>query len=341
MKIIYFLFLFPCVLFGQQIDKAQFGFTIRATFEIPAYSDKILQKSENEPKFNFRISASAGVANRWVSDNLYPSVNLELQLYKGGIGGAKRYYNLEKKDSITEKFSKKINTAFENSNPKKVDFPLQLDAILAFTLTAGFVNDHPDHNSLLRYFSDFATPSLRNPYSSSLSLGTNMVITTDSRRKFQRLGFFNLNVKGVQLSYYNDGGFGFRNINLGDKEDRFYTGGGSLSYDFTDKNNWITIEVSAHKFTGNTKSAFEFSNETESKTVRYKDPSQYPYNKSVLRANFIYQNHHDFGFGFSFSAFNKFDIQHFIHRLTSDSYHIVLEKPYYYLEPYFLYHTKN
>lgn len=336
MKIIYSLFLFPCVLFGQQIDRAQFGFSIRATFDIPIYSEKILRVPGNEPPANFRISASAGVGDRWVSDNLYPSINLELQLYKGGLGGAKRFY--VKKDSITEKSLKKTDSS---TIKKKIDFPLQLDAVLAFTLTAGFVNDHPDRNSLLRYFSDFATPSLRNPYSSSLSLGTNMVITTDSRRKFQRLGFFNLNVEGVQLSYYNDGGFGFRNINLGDKEDRFYTGGGNLSYDFTDKNNWITIELSAHKFTGNTKSAFEFSNETESKTVRYKDTSQYPYNKSLLRANFIYQNSHDFGFGFSFSAFNKFDIQHLIHRLTSDSYHIVLEKPYYYLEPYFLYHVKN
>lgn len=313
-----FLLLIPVGIFSQIPDKPQFGFSIRGVINILPVNKN--WRYENEPKFNFRVSANAGIANRWATDYLYPSLNLEIQLYKGGIGGR-----------------------YQSGNDEKFPYPFQLDAILAFTLTSGFINHHSDNYSHLRYFADFAAPSLRNPYKSSLSLGTNLVLTTDSKREFQRLGFLNVNIQGVQLSYYNDGGSLMRDLRLGDREDRYYTGGGTVSYDITDQNLPMSIELSGHKFTGYTKSAFEFSNEAKSKTVRYKDLDQYSYNKGVWRLNIYTLNNDKTNYGMSLSYYNskKVDVQHVIHRITSDAYHIVLNKSYMFLEPIIMYNYNS
>jgi hypothetical protein len=312
-----FIFLqLPVILYSQFFDKPQTGFSIRASINILPVIKNSLTRSGNEPKINFHVSASAGIGDYWADNVFYPSINLELQLYNGGFGAGCRC--------------------------QKIKFPVQLDTILAFTLTSGFMNNN-DQYALLRYFSDFATPSLKNPYSSSVSIGTNFIITTDSKKEtLQRIGFINFNIEKFQLSYYNDGGFGIRQLQLGDGEDRYYTGGGTLSYDFVDNKNLISLELSAHKFTGYTKSAFDFSNETESKAVRYNDVTQYIYNKSLWRFNFLNQSSKNPGYGLSVSYFNSknADIQYLIHRMISNSYHIILDRQYIYFEPIIMYKSK-
>lgn len=314
MKIVVLLIALNCLpLYSQgnePINQVQLGATIKAKFEFAP-------NSKNEPIINFRISSSVGAASHWLSNDLYPSVNAEFQLYNGGFGSRSM------KDFRYATF----------------------DAIVAFTLTAGHLysgstaNGSMARNVPLRYFSDFAIPSLQTPYNYSFSLGTNLVFTTDRGRSFQRLGFFNFNHSGVQLSYYNDG-TPFQHFLLGDGKDRYYTGGGTLSYNngYGSPSNLrsYSIEVSYHKFTGYCENSFELSSDLNSSNVDYHDPFQRKYNKSLWRVN-VFTNGLKEGKGITYAYYNStsWDGQHLIHWFVKNSYHIVPYKGYWDIEPSF------
>lgn len=301
-KILYSLFFITTIAPAQEIsliDKIQYGATLKAKIEFTP-------NSKNEALLHFKISSCLGVAGRWMVDELYPSIHSELQLYNGGLGSRSLPSNRY----------------------------LTFDAIVALTLTAGHLHDNFKTNSSvvnrlnpLRYFADFATPALQNPYNYSLSLGTNMVITSDKVRHFQRLGFLNLNHSGLQLSYYNDG-TPFQHFFLGDGKDRYYTGGGVLSYDngigHFDQLRSYSFEVAYHKFSGYNRNSFELSNSINASNVDYKNTDQRYYNKSLWKLT-VQSNDTNNGFGMGFLAYNsiRFDGQHLIHWLIDNSYHIV------------------
>lgn len=291
------------------INQAQYGATLKAKIEFAP-------NTENRPAVIFRLSSSVGVAGKWLSEDIYPSVNCEFQFYNGGLGS--------RSDSLT-----RYNT---------------FDAILAFTMTAG----NPDEsfrrniepitrNVPLRYFADFAVPSMQNPYNYSVSLGTNLIWSTDGARLFQRIGFFNLNASGVQLSYYNDG-TPFQHALLGDGKDRYYTGGGVLSYNngygSINELRSYSIEISYHKFTGFNLSSFELANSLSLSNVDYREEYQKNFNKSLWKFNFLSNNHHQgVGGALSFYNSNRFDGQHQIHWIVNNSFHIVPYKSFIAIEP--------
>lgn len=301
-NVIYLFFFLNFIAHSQEeslIDKVQYGGTLKAKIEFTP-------NSKNEPLINFRISSCLGIASKWLADELYPSVNTEIQLYNGGLGS--------------------------RSLPQSRYFTL--DGIVAFTLTAGHLHaNFSDHmatvnrNIPLRYFADFAIPAIQNPYNYSISLGTNLVFTTDSGRMAQRLGFLNLNHSGLQLSYYNDG-TPFQHFFLGDGRDRYYTGGGVLSYNngfgTYDQFQSYSFEASYHKFSGYNQNSFELSNSINASNVDYKNTDQRYYNKSLWKFN-VQSNDTYNGFGVAFSAYNsvRFDGQHLIHWLIDNSFHIV------------------
>lgn len=281
------------------IDQVQYGATLKAKVEFTP-------NSKNEAVINFRVSSCFGVAGKWMADELYPSINTEVQLYNGGLGS--------------------------RSLPK--NRYLTLDGIVAFTLTAGHLHDNfgpamamVNRNNPLRYFADFAIPSLQNPYNYSISLGTNLIFTSDSGRMFQRVGFLNLNHSGLQLSYYNDG-TPFQHFFLGDGKDRYYTGGGVLSYNngmgTYDQFQSYSFEASYHKFSGYNQNSFELSNSINASNVDYKNTDQRYYNKSLWKFN-VQSNDTYNGFGVACAAYNsvRFDGQHLIHWLIDNSFHIV------------------
>lgn len=291
------------------IDKLQYGCSLKAKIELGC-------NSRNEPLINFRISSNFGVAGKWIYNELYPSINTEFQWYNGGLGSRSNVGN-------------RYNT---------------FDAIIAFTLTAGHLHDEFKGNAVwtarsipLRYFADFAMPALQNPYNSSISIGTNLVFTSDQARSFQRLGFLNLNYGGVQLSYYNDG-TPFQRILLGDGKDRYYTGGGVLSYNqgsgnFTDLKSY-SIEISYHKFSGFNENSFEIANTINTSNVEYKDNYQQEFNKSLWKFNFLSNNENNsVGMALSFYNSVRFDGQHLIHWLINNSFHLVPYEFYYTIEP--------
>ena len=212
------------------------------------------------------------------------------------------------------------------------------DIITAFTFTAGFNNRFissratPDISNIrmmpLYYFADFVNPAMQNPYNYSLSVGTNVIFSTDDNKTAQRVGFLNVHLSSMQFSYYNDGGWPFNELHTGDNKDRYYTGGAVISYNGTQEDAVNHIELSFHKFTGYTKNAFEASSMLGLAYVDYYKSDQKYFNKSMWSLNI---SNPVKGYGLSVKRYNytKWDVQHLVHWSLFNSYHLVPYESYF------------
>ncbi len=282
----------------------QYGFSLKALVEC-----SFLKKSQPPV---FRLCADFGLGSNILARSLYFSINTELQLYNGGLGSRRR--------------------------PESTKPYFTIDIINAFTLTAGLNNyfakdslpviQQINRNQPLYYFANFTNPALQNPYDYSLSLGTNLIFTTDKLKTRQRLGFINVHVKSLQLCYFNDGGTPIDEMYLGDRRDRFYTGGALIAFHGKSRADINQAELSFFKFTGYTKDAFEASNRLDLAFVNYKNTEEKYYNKSVWTLNL---SNTEKGFGININRYNytNWDIQHLIHFSTFNSYHLVPYKSYF------------
>jgi len=250
----------------------------------------------------FHLGINSGVSSNFAVSEVHPSLNVEVQLYNGGIGSRRPGDTTNRKPKLT------------------------LDCIVALTVTTGLKNLFiegkeqiaADRNIPLYYFADFSYPSLQNPYNSSLSFGTNLVFTNDPKKEKQRLGFINIHVDRFQISYYNDGAWG--PTELGDGADRYFTGGGVISYHGKSYTELNLVEVSFHKFTGYTQNAFELSNKLDLSFVSYRQPEQKYYNKSLWTVNLANPVK---GYGINLCQYNNVsnDAQHLIHWSVFNAYH--------------------
>lgn len=279
----------------------QYAFSFKAAIEINYHSYK-------QPNPNIRISANGGLASYFLSNSIYPALNVECELYNGGLGSKNRF------------------------DEKKV---FTLDFITAFTITSGIKN----HFSLakayllnnryvpLYYFNGFLNPALQNPYTYSLSIGTNLILSSDKMKTSQRIGFINFHFDKVQVSYFNDGGTPINQSYLGDRKDRYYTGGAVVSYNGR-KNTFLSdVKLSYNKFTGYTKNAFEASNKLSLSYMDYHKREQHFYNKSVWALSLGNVSN---GWEIGMRSYNsvKCDVQHLIHFGLMNSYHMVPYAPY-------------
>lgn len=300
----------------------QIGFSLKVIVELGFHPKSEESFRQNNPLLRF--VANAGVGSNFATPIFYPSFNAEIQLYNGGLGSRQLVGTTDR--------------------PK-----WNLDLITAFTLTGGVKNhlkqrfeaSYKDRNIPLYYFADFVSPALQNPFDVSISLGTNLVFPlTDKSKKKQRLGFFNLHAYPIQLSYYNDGGIIIGDLYLGDRRDRYYTGGVILSYHGPSNTLLNLVEASYHKFTGYTKNAFEVSNKLYLNFMSYHDTTQQLYNKSLWSLNLASTPR---GLGIKFYSYNsvKCDVQHWIHWSMNNAYHMVPYQPHWGMSgSYFTSNTK-
>lgn len=276
----------------------QHGFSLKAQLEFSTV------KNTQAP--HIRLALAGGIGSSFIDNNIYPTINGELQLYNNGLGSSK---------------PGKIKPGLKGIN---------LDFVTALTLTAG-VKDFLQQNRLhlfinrnvpLYYFADFGLPALKNPFAYSFSIGTNFIFNTDGDKKFQRTGFVNFHFNRFQISYSNDGGVPFSNIYLGDRKDRYYTGSVLFSYHGKPYTAVNLVELSYHKFTGYTQNSFEASNQFDFAYVNYKKEERRFYNKSMFTLNVANPVK---GYAVNYKLYNKTkcDVQHLIHWSIFNSYHIV------------------
>jgi hypothetical protein len=273
----------------------QYGFSVKAQLEVSTV------KQTQAP--HLRVAIAGGIGSSFIDNNIYPTINTELQLYNNGLGSSK---------------------------PGKNKPGINLDLVTALTLTAG-VKDFlqqsrmqlfMDRNVPLYYFADFGLPALKNPFAYSFSIGTNFIINNDGDKQFQRTGFLNFHFNRFQISYSNDGGVPISNIYLGDRKDRYYTGSVLFSYHGKPYTAVNLVELSYHKFTGYTLNSFEASNQFDFAYVNYKKTAQRFYNKSMFTLNLANPVK---GYGVNVKLYNKtkWDVQHLIHWSIYNAYHIV------------------
>jgi hypothetical protein len=293
---------------GNNLYQLQAGVSLKATLEFGFVKE--------HPNPILRVSSDAGISSVFLNSWLYPSVNEEFEFYNGGLG---------------------------SSNRGKFLSHFGLDAITALTVTFGWPavfstrsTDLANRNIPLYYFSDFVYPALQNPFDYSMSIGTNIILTTDGGKKNQRVGFINLHAERFQVCYYNDGGTPMQQTYLGDRSDRYYTGGGILSLDLPRNAAVSSLTLAYYKFTGYTINAFELSNQLYLSYMNYHDVSQKYYNKSVwsftassLRA----------GVNMSVKSYNSIilDMQDYIHSAILNTFHMVPYPAYFAISAGYLY----
>jgi hypothetical protein len=208
------------------------------------------------------------------------------------------------------------------------------DFLISATITKGWENrlqlsssKRPGiRNTPLYYFSNFTRPPLQNPYNYSFSFGSNIAYNPTHKHPFQRIGFFNLHIGQFQFSYFNDG-TPFQWTKQGDGFDRYYTGGGIISFTIQARYIFDNYELSYHKYSGYTKDAFEIANLLDLSFLNYGDDNENSYNKSMFTLSATSSTHH---LQAGLSAFNQtdWDIQHRIHRHIFNAYHRVPHKAY-------------
>lgn len=276
----------------------QWGLSLKGTIEFS------LKRNTQKPVF--RLCGDFGMASEFLSNSLYPSINIEAQIYNGGFGSRNR----------------------SSYNKPSID----MDFVIAFTVTGGFNNRFTSGRASpeiasermkpLYYFADFINPALQNPYDYSMSVGTNVILSTDKDKAVQRIGFLNAHLSTMQFSYYNDGGIPFDQLYIGDRKDRYYTGGAVISYNGKQQNALNHIELSFHKFTGYTKNAFEVSNKLNLAYVDYYQTNQKYFNKSMWSLTI---SNPIKGYGGTIKRYNytRWDVQHLIHWSSFNSYHFV------------------
>jgi len=274
----------------------QYGYSLKAMFTFPANKDDRVQ---------FRAGFSGGIGAFTGNNWFYPSLNADLMMYHGGIGSSRP--GIRKKNGV------------------------DIDLILAYTFTAGWCNrmsmessHRPgERNYPLYYFNNWNHPALQNPYNYSLSWGGNFIfmLTREPQRAQQLVGFLNAHADRFQISYYNDGPPFFPPF--GDKFDRYYTGGGFLSFHGNNRAAINLVEVGFNKFTGYSAGAYEVSNRLGNSYVFYKDSNENFFNKSNIQITVA--NTTVAHAGFTINLFNDdwLDVQHRIHTDKFYSLHLV------------------
>jgi len=299
--------------FTSSSSAVQYGYSIKLITEFRGRRDEWL---------SFRLGVSGGIGAYTGNNWFYPSLNVDLMLYHGGIGSSR--------PGIKEK-----------------NF-IDIEGVISYTITAGWNNRMRQTSDIrpgirnypLYYFNNWNFPSLQNPYNYSASFGGNYVffLTHVPARANQFVGFLNIHVDRFQVNYTNDGPPFF--LPFGDKYDRLHTGAGFISFHGDD--DWLInlVEVGFNKFTGFNQSAYELANRLGNNYVFYKDEKQNYYNKSNWIIN-IANTTENLGLTFGLYNYVFQDVQHRIHTRGFFPFHLVPYKGFISAGPVFYYQSSR
>lgn len=131
-------------------------------------------------------------------------------------------------------------------------------------------------------FADLSMPAIKNPYYSSISLGTQgiLMLNPSERTRFQRVGTFNLKIREVHVFYQNDG---VMPAFLIDGYDRWYTSSAMVAWHRSGHRVVDHFALAYNRFTGYTHLAYEAAKKIGDNYVDYKDLSEIRYNEDYWR----------------------------------------------------------
>lgn len=212
----------------------------------------------------------------------------------------------------------------------------QWHIVLAFspTVAYSFQKATPENPGYIPVFTNTFLGLTHTDYDNNIGFSVSYVYQynfgkRESRKLTQRVGGLFISTKYAFIHYYNDGG-PVLNL-LGDKEDRYWTGGGTIGSKFTHKNELQYLMLTFDKYSGFNKGAFEASGLLYTDNVNYQDIKETTYNRGKYSLIYLLPSKY---FGISLNHWNtKVDFQDFIHRdISTSPYHFKLEKPYFDIE---------
>ena len=279
-------------LFSQYITtkEVQTGVILRSTIDLNG-----IESGFNFSNFNISLVGGIGF-HPFEQSYLYPTIHAGILLYNRGDLGAP--YN------------------------KKIFRSTQLEFMLNTTLNVGNFAKNSNHYKRkvpLYHFSNLIPNPLFNPFHYSVSLGSNFIFFTDKYKdSYQQVGFLNaLLDRRFQFNMINDGTF-FPKLFLGDGLDRYYTGGGQLSWHIDSNYLFDSFEFSFLKFTGYETIAFETANSLQLDYINFKNPNTIYYSKNRMRFN-AHSSTNNFGLHLTLHNTDR-DFQDFIHYKGDWSY---------------------
>ncbi|KIX21665.1 hypothetical protein SY27_08210 [Flavobacterium sp. 316] len=164
------------------------------------------------PKTYMSGTAGVGVSKKF--DFVTPGINLGVNFYNGGLGSLPNSSNFNIDTVITAK----LTAGGGKGNPMTI-YPLHLNS-------GSGLEDH---------------------YKYSATLGTNFIFNNNNRN--QQVGFLQVRAYDFSFQTYNDFQ-GFKKIGISDGYDRWWTGGGNLT--FGAKNSDYQFVIASDVFTADT-----------------------------------------------------------------------------------------
>lgn len=165
------------------------------------------------------MSGTAGVGVSKQIDFVKPGANLAVNFYNGGIG-ARQDSNKWHFDTV---LTGKVTVGAGKGNPMDI-YPLHLDS----------------------------GTGMEDKYRYSATVGTSLIFNNSNRN--QHVGFVQIRAEDFSFQTYNDFG-GFKKIGISDGYDRWWTGGGNLT--FGAKNSNYQMIIASDVFTADTDSDSE------------------------------------------------------------------------------------
>ena len=151
------------------------------------------------------MSGTAGIGVSRRINFVEPGVNLAVNFYNGGLGAL--------------------------SNSSEMNF----DTVLTAKVTAGTGNGNPMTVYPLHINSG---TGLVDNFNYSATIGTNFILNNNQRN--QQVGFVQVRAGDFSFQTYNDFG-GFKKLGLSDGYDRWWTGGGNLTFGARNSNYQVVI----------------------------------------------------------------------------------------------------
>jgi len=277
----------------NDLNDIQYGAVIRATID--------LNWLNNNPCYsNFNVSLVGGAgAHPFEINFLYPSIHAGILLYNRG-----------------DLLSSYEDSFFDSTS---------LNFIFDFTLNGGIYRNNINFQKRivpLYHFSDIAPNPLQNPFQNSFALGTNFIFNIRNKNynsnQSQRVGFTSIMIdRRLQIMTHNDGSL-WGKIGLGDRLDRYFTGGGVIAYHLDSKNDINNLEASFNKFTTHEDYAFDTAYLLQVDFIPFKNKKSNYYNKNRFRFSATSLKNNG-GINLTFHNTDK-DPQDKIHFIGDDTY---------------------
>lgn len=300
MKRNYIKFAFILLLFFQEGNSQNFLNNSNIEQELIDYRHEILRENQLKSALGLGASLDLGTKSNG-SLRVYVTVAALKNIFNAGS-----FNTLIGAQSIVEIYRGGLGTSVLDTEKSKFVFEIRNSVMLLtgwddnqrISGKPGFVNVVSNKSPLF------------DPLDYSISLGTTFVNGLNHDRN-QQIGTLSLSAREGRFSYYNDGP-PFNWFALGDKYDRYWSGGGSFSFHYTDNSNLLTdFTIRFDNYTGYQTNLYETVDLLKLDNIAYKQKKQQFFNQSRIQYQLGIKNQQNVHISIYQPIY--WDIQKFIH----------------------------